>query len=271
MVEETEVPRENHQPVASHGQTLWHNVVHLALIKIQINISGDRQLPYDHGHDSPWNQIWKEYSFGGFLQSLCFFVAQKYTTETRGLKMSKRVLSCFQSFHKPLGPMGTKFNRNVHWAIQPLFVLLTWPKAMWLFAITWCSLWILNFSHLIFINHWIKFNQTWLGSSLGRPISNLCPISLGGGATNLNCIGGVMVSVIASSVVDRGFEPWSGQIKDYKIGICCFSAKNAALRSKSKDWLARNKDNVSKWGNMSIRGLLFQWARTTKIQLSVLV
>ena len=67
-----------------------------------------------------------------------------------------------------------------------------------------------------------------------------------------------MVSVIASSVVDRGFEPRSGQTKDYKIGICCFSAKHAALRLKSKDWLLRNQDNVSEWGDMSIRGLLFQ-------------
>jgi hypothetical protein len=48
-----------------------------------------------------------------------------------------------------------------------------------------------------------------------------------------------MVSVLASSVVDRGFEPRSGQTNDYKIGICCFSDKHAALRSKSKDWLAR--------------------------------
>jgi hypothetical protein len=30
---------------------------------------------------------------------------------------------------------------------------------------------------------------------------------------------GVMVSVLALSVVDRGFEPLSGQIKDYRIGI----------------------------------------------------
>ena len=37
-----------------------------------------------------------------------------------------------------------------------------------------------------------------------------------------------MVGVLASSVVDRGFEPRSGQTKDYKIGICCFSAKHAA-------------------------------------------
>jgi hypothetical protein len=26
--------------------------------------------------------------------------------------------------------------------------------------------------------------------------------------------------------------------------MCCFSAKHAALRRKSKDWLARNQDNV---------------------------
>ena len=69
-----------------------------------------------------------------------------------------------------------------------------------------------------------------------------------------------MVSALTSSVhvVDREFEPRSGQTKDYKIGICCFSAKHAALRRKSKDWLARNQENVSEWGNMSIRGQLFQ-------------
>jgi hypothetical protein len=62
-----------------------------------------------------------------------------------------------------------------------------------------------------------------------------------------NRINGVMVSVLAVSVVDRGFEPWSGQTKDYKIGTCCLSTKHAALRSKSKDWLARNQNNVSEW------------------------
>jgi hypothetical protein len=63
--------------------------------------------------------------------------------------------------------------------------------------------------------------------------------------------GGVIVSVLASSVVDRGFESRSGQTKDYNIGICSFSAKHAALRRKSKDWLARNEDNVSEWSDMS--------------------
>ena len=67
-----------------------------------------------------------------------------------------------------------------------------------------------------------------------------------------------MVSVLASNAVDHGFEPQSGQAKHYKIGICCFSAEYAALRRMSKDWLARNQDNVSDWGDMSINGLLFQ-------------
>ena len=68
-------------------------------------------------------------------------------------------------------------------------------------------------------------------------------------------IGGVMVSVFASSAVDRGFEPRSGQPKDYKIGICYFSARHTASRRKGKYWLAQNQDNVSEWGDMSIRGL----------------
>jgi hypothetical protein len=67
-----------------------------------------------------------------------------------------------------------------------------------------------------------------------------------------------MVSVLASSVVNRGFELRSGQTKDYKIGMCCFSAKHAALRRKREDWLARNQVNMSRWGDISIHGLLFQ-------------
>ena len=41
------------------------------------------------------------------------------------------------------------------------------------------------------------------------------------------------------------------------IGICFFSAKHAEFRSKSKNWLARNQDNVSECGNMSTCILLF--------------
>jgi hypothetical protein len=46
-------------------------------------------------------------------------------------------------------------------------------------------------------------------------------------------------------VVDHGFESWRGQTKDYKIGICSFSVKNAVLKSKSNDCLAHNQANVS--------------------------
>jgi len=35
------------------------------------------------------------------------------------------------------------------------------------------------------------------------------------------------------SVVNCGFEPRSGQTKDYEIGFCCFSAKYRGLRRKS--------------------------------------
>ena len=52
-------------------------------------------------------------------------------------------------------------------------------------------------------------------------------------------IGGVIVSVLDSGAVDREFEPRSGQTTDYKIGICCFFTKDAALkRERAKTgWL----------------------------------
>jgi hypothetical protein len=75
-----------------------------------------------------------------------------------------------------------------------------------------------------------------------------------------------MVSVLASSVVDHGFEPRSGQTKDYKIGMCCFSAKYAALRRKNKDWLARNQDNSSEWATCLSADYCF-----SELALSVLV
>ena len=67
-----------------------------------------------------------------------------------------------------------------------------------------------------------------------------------------------MVSVFASSSVERGFEPRSRQTKDFKISICCFSVKHKALRRKSKDFWVRNQNNVSEWSDTSTRGLLFQ-------------
>ena len=70
-------------------------------------------------------------------------------------------------------------------------------------------------------------------------IITIC-IFLGRNVFNRFC--DVMLSVVSSSAVERGFKPRSCQTKDYTIGICSFSAKHAALRRKS--WLARNRNNV---------------------------
>ena len=67
-----------------------------------------------------------------------------------------------------------------------------------------------------------------------------------------------MVSVLASVAVDREFESRSVQTNDYKIGICCFSAKRSTFRRKSKVWLARDEYNASECDDMFVRGLLFQ-------------
>jgi hypothetical protein len=75
-----------------------------------------------------------------------------------------------------------------------------------------------------------------------------------------------MISMLTLSAVECRFKPQSSQTKDYKIGICCFSAKRTAL--KSKDWLAWSRDNVSVWGDMSIRGLLFHLTSTKRTSSS---
>jgi hypothetical protein len=69
-----------------------------------------------------------------------------------------------------------------------------------------------------------------------------------------------MVSVLTLSVLDCGFKASSPDwVKpNTKIGICCFSDKHAALKRKNKDSLAQNQDNVSEWGDMSIREMSFQ-------------
>ena len=52
----------------------------------------------------------------------------------------------------------------------------------------------------------------------------------------VDCISGVIVSVLASSVVDR--VSWLGKTKDYMISIPCFSAKHSKLRKRAKTgWL----------------------------------
>jgi hypothetical protein len=62
-------------------------------------------------------------------------------------------------------------------------------------------------------------------------------------------------------MADRGFELRLGETNYYQFGICFFSAKNAALRSKSTNWLSWFQDNMSEWSNMSIHR-----ASTIKVQ-----
>ena len=70
-------------------------------------------------------------------------------------------------------------------------------------------------------------------------------------------IGGVVLSMLSPSAIDRWFGLLSCPTKNNKIYVCCFSAKHTVLRCKSKDWLPQNQDNVSKWSDMSIRVLFF--------------
>jgi hypothetical protein len=71
LVEET---GENHRPVASHWQTLSHNVVHLALIEIRThNISGDKSNYHTiTATTAPWiNRI---YTYSRFLRWNMFYI-----------------------------------------------------------------------------------------------------------------------------------------------------------------------------------------------------
>ena len=58
-------------------------------------------------------------------------------------------------------------------------------------------------------------------------------------------------NVLASSAVDDEFEPLSGQNKDYKISIYCFSSEHTSLRIKNKDWFGLNENRVSELDDMS--------------------
>jgi len=57
-----------------------------------------------------------------------------------------------------------------------------------------------------------------------------------------------MVNVLTSSTVNRGFERTRSSKKktiNWYVLLGSFSAKHTELRRKSKNWLARNQDNVA--------------------------
>jgi hypothetical protein len=59
-----------------------------------------------------------------------------------------------------------------------------------------------------------------------------------------------------------GSSPDRVKPKIIKRYFVAYNAKHVELIRKSKDWLARNQDNVSEWSDMYIRGLLFPLANT---------
>ena len=62
----------------------------------------------------------------------------------------------------------------------------------------------------------------------------------------------VGVPQIFDRVKSVAYGSAASQTNDYKIG------KNAALRSKNKEWSGQNQNNVSEWNNISTHRLLFQ-------------
>ena len=56
-----------------------------------------------------------------------------------------------------------------------------------------------------------------------------------------------MVSVLASSAVDHGIESRSRQTKNYKIGICCFSAKHNLFNSNFSVLISSCNIDVEKY------------------------
>ena len=67
---------------------------------------------------------------------------------------------------------------------------------------------------------------------------------------DVNCIGGVKADMVSFYVVDCGFNTRFRQTEDYNIGTCCFSDTHASAKTKNKDWLTRNMDNVSEWSGL---------------------
>lgn len=60
-----------------------------------------------------------------------------------------------------------------------------------------------------------------------------------------NQLGGVMVIFLFSRVEEYAFDPWLSKAKDCSISICCFFTRDITLKSKSKEVLDCNLDNVS--------------------------
>ena len=107
-----------------------------------------------------------------------------------------------------------------------------------MFCITWVSYMINKMYLYIFKKQlrWVNFTCNLYKQLMNKDI------------TEMNRVGGVMVNASSG-------RSWSDQTKDYNIGICCLSAKHAALRSKDKYWLSQNQVNVELSDMYSLGGV----------------
>jgi hypothetical protein len=81
---------------------------------------------------------------------------------------------------------------------------------------------VFNISRLFFIQIAVYFNYVNLSIQVVIYFNSVVLFF------RMDRIGGVMVSLLPSSVVDHGFEPRTGHTKYYEIGIWFFSAEHSA-------------------------------------------
>jgi hypothetical protein len=81
----------------------------------------------------------------------------------------------------------------------------------------------LFYRYIKLLKIWYRNNYYYI-SRLNRICSHFISVN--------NRNGDALISVFVSSVVNRGFEPWSDQTKEYNICICCFSGKHTVQMSK---------------------------------------
>jgi len=97
--------------------------------------------------------------------------------------------------------------------------------------------WLIRFN----VSKWSNMSYPWTVVSVSnkRPTQSIGEIQNWHHHHHLHHEWTTSVGMLASSVVDRGVEPRSGQTKDYAIYICCISDKHATLRSKREVWKPR--------------------------------
>jgi hypothetical protein len=136
------------------------------------------------------------------------------------------------------------------------------------------------FRHIFLSNYWWQNSDIWSQASYRYPISWLNHYTTDAITSRwdiflnntsifqqhilfsiTNHIGCILLYLWKQDELWANAHLWYNVYKN-RIGICYFSGKHC---------LARNQDNVSEWGDMSIRGLLFQGASTIKIKLRMLV